>query len=114
MIDFACKRFELNGIIKCGLGLTKSDFRVMKYLLENRKQFNSFDIAKSLELDSSTVQRTLKKLSEKNIVIRSQINLANGGYQFRYEINDKREIRKIILSIVHAWTKRVEEELEKW
>ena len=33
MIDFACKRFEIDKIIKCGLNLSKADFKVMKELL---------------------------------------------------------------------------------
>ncbi|MBS3079594.1 hypothetical protein J4218_05720 [Candidatus Pacearchaeota archaeon] len=36
MIDFACKRFELREVIKCGFGLTKSDLRIMDFLIKNK------------------------------------------------------------------------------
>jgi len=69
MIDFACKTFELNEIVKCGLGLTKSDMRVMNFLMRKRKIYSSFEIAEELSLDASTVQRALKKLHEKKIFV---------------------------------------------
>jgi predicted transcriptional regulator len=114
MIDFACKRFELNEVIKCGLALTKSEMKIMYFLIKNRDRFTSLSLSKNLELDLSTVQRALKKLNEKNLVIRSQKNLSNGGYLYSYEIRDKKEIRKILMSVIHNWVKKVEDELGRW
>lgn len=114
MIDFACKRFELSEVIKCGLGLTKSDFRVMDFLMKNKKIFKSNDIADRLKLDLSTVQRALKNLNERNIVVRGQVNLSNGGYSYTYSINDKQVIKKIMMNIIGNWTKKVEHELDAW
>jgi predicted transcriptional regulator len=114
MIDFACKRFELNEVIKCGLSLTKSDLNIMYFLIKNRDRFSSFQISEKLNLELSTVQRALKRLYEKNIVIRSQTNLSNGGYVYRYEIRDKKDLRKIIMIVINNWVKKVEEELNKW
>ncbi|MDP2924912.1 MAG: helix-turn-helix domain-containing protein [Nanoarchaeota archaeon] len=114
MIDFACKKFELYEIIKCGFGLTKSDFHVMEFLMKHRERYNSQGIAKALKLDLSTAQRALKKLNEKNIVVRSQLNLANGGYVYNYKINDKTMIKKMMIDIIHRWIKKFEEELDKW
>ncbi len=94
MIDFACKRFELNEVIKCGLALTKSDLIIMYFLIKNRERLSSLEISKRIGLDLSTVQRSLKRLNEKNLVVRSQTNLANGGYVYSYTIRDKKEIRK--------------------
>jgi predicted transcriptional regulator len=116
MIDFACKKFELEEVIKCGLGLTKSDYRIFEFFMRNArsKEFGSVEIARSLSLDVSTVQRALKRLSEKNIILRSQKNLNNGGYVFIYRINERSIIKKIILDVVHNWVKKVEVELERW
>lgn len=115
MIDFACKRFELDEIIKCGLGLTKSDFKIMMYLLKNNEDMlDSSQIAKRLNLNLSTCQRSLKRLNEKDIIARSQINLSKGGYNYLYRIHDKRFLRKLIMDVINGWTKRVENELKRW
>lgn len=114
MIDFACKRFELDEVIKCGLGLTKSDFMIMHHLIKSRERLTSLEISEKLDVDVSTAQRSLKKLNEKNIVKRFQTNLANGGYLYSYEANSKLILRKIILEVIHGWTKKVENELETW
>jgi len=114
MIDFACKRFELKEVIKCGLGLTKSDFTIMDFLVKNRKTFNSNDLAEKLSLDLSTVQRSLKNLNERNVVIRSQNNLSGGGYVYFYKINDKVIIKDLMMKIINGWVKKVEYELDKW
>ncbi|MFA5856128.1 MAG: HTH domain-containing protein [Candidatus Pacearchaeota archaeon] len=113
MIDFACKKFSLDEIIKCSLGLTKSDLRILEFLMKNREKINSNGISEKLDLELSTVQRSLKRLNEKNMLLRHQINLSNGGYVYYYTINDKKVIRKIILDIIQNWTKKVEMELEK-
>lgn len=114
MIDFACKRFELTEVIKCGLGLTKSDWIILEFLMKNRKKVTSYELAESLNIDVSTAQRSLKRLSEKSLVIRSQTNLLSGGYYYSYEINNKNEIRKMILKVIHGWVGKVELELNKW
>lgn len=114
MIDFACKQFNLRDIIKCSLGLTKADLQVFEFLLQHEGSYNTDMIARKLKVDPSTVQRAVKKLHEKNLVKRTQVNLSGGGYTFEYEINDKKAIRKIIIDTVHNWTKRVETEIDKW
>lgn len=115
MIDFACKQFSLDDVIKCGLGLTKADFNVAKYLIKNSIEwFTSDKIAKNLNLNQTTVQRALKKLFDKNVVIRSQKNLENGGYIYVYQIKSKKEIHSLIMGIIDKWTKKIELELEQW
>ena len=115
MIDFACKKFELNEVIKCGLMLTKSDFNIMLFLIKNKNNnYKSIDLAKQLKLNLSTCQRSLKKLYEKNIIIRSQVNFISGGYVFRYKISNKKHIRNMVMNVINSWVKKVEESLEKW
>lgn len=115
MIDFACKQFDINEVIKCGLGLTRSEFKLMDYLVKNfGKTYDSNDLAKEMSLDKTTVQRALKKLHEKNVVKRMQKNLDGGGYVFYYEIKPKPELRKIIVDIVNNWNKNVEKALDQW
>lgn len=115
MIDFACKQFNLNEVIKCGLGITKSEFKLLEYLMGNfGKSFDSQELADTLNLDKTTIQRALKKLHEKEVVIRKQKNLEGGGYTFFYEIRKKSELREIIINIVRSWTARVEQAVEQW
>ncbi|MBR9705972.1 MarR family transcriptional regulator [Candidatus Pacearchaeota archaeon] len=113
-IDFACKTFELDDIIKCGLGLTRSEFKVMKFLIQEHLEINSHEIANKLKLDLSTAQRALKKLVEHNVIIRGQRNLVGGGYVYVYKSSPKTQIRKIILKIIKNWNKKVENKLERW
>lgn len=114
MIDFACKRFQLDEIIKCSLGLTKSDFKIMQFLIKNRKPFNSGEVAEANKVDVTTAQRALKKLHTKGVLKRSQNNLEGGGYVFYYESVSKNDVRKIISSIVMNWVKRVDSALSDW
>ncbi len=114
MIDFACKQFNLQDIIKCSLGLTKADVQVFEFLLKSTGSFKTEAIAKKINVDLSTAQRAVKKLHDKNLVKRMQKNLPGGGYVFEYQINDKKVIRKTVLDIVNKWTNRVEQELEQW
>lgn len=115
MIDFACKQFNLNDIIKCGLGLTKTEFKIMKYFLRNtRKECTTISISGKLNLNLTTVQKAVKKLSEKRIIIRHKKNLYKGGYVYTYECNSRINIRRIIKEIIRNWSDKVEEKMDKW
>lgn len=115
MIDFACKRFKLDEVIKCGLGLTKADLKVLQLLRSDVTVWcTAEDISQKLSLDLSTAQRALKKLTEKGVVDRRQDNLEGGGYIYRYSIKPKKEVREVVMRIVTRWANTVEEELKKW
>ncbi len=113
-IDFACKAFKLQEVIKCGLSLTKADFEVMNFLIRKNEFFSSNKISKEINLEISTVQRALKKLFEKGIITRSQRNLQNGGYVYIYRTNSKKVIKNKVMEIVDNWVKKVESEFDKW
>ena len=113
MIDFACKRFDLMEIIKCGLGLTKAELKIMTYFLDSiGKEYTTNDLSKKLELKLTTIQKGVKKLSEKKIILRHQKNLDNGGYIYVYETNSKDKIKKIIKDIIRNWSKKVEDRID--
>jgi predicted transcriptional regulator len=114
-MDFACKEFKIEDVIKCALNLTKADLKVMKYFLNETEHWADTDsLSKVLQLDISTIQRSVKKLHEKEILQRSQQNLDNGGYIFRYKIHSRAKIKNIIMNVVSSWANRLEQELEKW
>ncbi|MCR4327113.1 MAG: MarR family transcriptional regulator [Nanoarchaeota archaeon] len=103
MIDFACKKFNLDEIIKCVLGLTKSEFKLLKFLSQNSGKFTTEELSKKLKLDKSTIQRSIKNLHEKNLVVRSQINQSVGGYLFLYSIKDREIVKKVVSDTVDNW-----------
>jgi predicted transcriptional regulator len=115
MIDFACKEFDLEDIIKCGLGLTKAEHKIFMYFLEHKgKELTTLKISKKLNLNLTTIQKAVKKLHEKEILIRHQKNLENGGYVYSYEISSKQKIRDVLKKIIKNWSEKVETEIDKW
>jgi predicted transcriptional regulator len=114
MIDFACKKFKLDDVVKCGLGLTRSEFKILSFLINNQGSFKSNDLSKELKIDLTTSQRALKQLREKELIRRMQKNLSPGGYVFFYSITDKEEVKKRLMKIIYRWLKRVEEEVKLW
>jgi len=114
MIDFACKKFNIDEIIRCSLGLSKSDYRLFNFLLYADSELTAIKIAEKNRIDRTTVQKTIKKLTEKNIVTRFQKNLEKGGYIFTYRIKDKQILKKNILSIIKNWSENAQNEIERW
>lgn len=113
MINFACKRFKIEEVIKCSLGLSKADLKVMKSLLGEDWQTSEI-IAQDLNLNLSTVQRAVKKLFESKVILRQQHNLKNGGYTYLYKSKSKENISKVILEKVNLWVELVEKEFKEW
>lgn len=115
MIDFACKRFVIDDIVKCAFGLTRSEFEVFKLLADSpEEEFVSSLIAKKLSLDISTVQRALKKLYDQDVLFRGQSNFTGGGYEYSYTLKNTDYVRKKIHSILKNWLNRVDDELTTW
>ncbi len=115
MINFACKKIDLNEVIRCSLNLTKAEFKILEFFMKNSsKRFESKEVSKSLNLELSTVQRSLKKMNEKGIIKRSQINLKNAGYTYSYCLCEKKEIKEIIKQTVKGWMENFEKEIKRW
>lgn len=115
MINFACKKVDLNEVIRCSLNLTKAEFKILNFFMKNSlKRFESKEIARELDLELSTVQRSMKKMSEKGVIKRSQINLENAGYIYSYCLCDKKEIKDIIKNTVNGWMESFEKEMGRW
>lgn len=115
MIDFACKRFNIEEIIKCALGLTKAECSVFKYFFENpTENLTTERLAQKLKLNLTTVQKAVKKLNESGIIIRYQKNLDKGGYIYTYEASSKKQIRQILKDIINTWAKNVGKEIDRW
>ena len=115
MIDFACKRFRMDDIIKCGLGLTRTEHKIFEHFVENDEtEFTTKQMANSLNLNLTTVQKAVKKLTEHKVILRHQINLENGGYMFTYQAIPKPEIREILKNLIRNWESEVEKHIDRW
>lgn len=115
MIDFACKRFRLDEIIKCSLGLTKTDYRVLELLIaHDETAFTTQEIAEELNIDLSSAQRSCKKLHETTTIRRGQENYESGGYSYTYQAASKKHIRQTIADIIDNWSSKVKSSLKHW
>jgi len=114
MIDFACKKLNIEEIIKCSLGLTKAEQTLLKHMLKKQKEYTSEKLNEETSLELSTVQRSLKNLHMKKLIDRSQKNLEHGGYVFCYKSRPREELRKMMQSIVTVWVANVDKALGLW
>jgi len=114
MISFACMKIELKNLIKCSFELNKTDYDIFIFLISKEKSMNANEIAGQIGLDRTTVQKSIKRLTEKELVLRIQKNLAKGGYIFVYSIKDKKLIKERMSEIVKKWHDNVQKEISRW
>ena len=115
MIEFACKSINLDDIIKCSFSLTKTELKIFRYIATHaQEEFSTEDLANYLHLDVSTIQKAVKKLTDQNILVKTQKNLSSGGYVFLYSCKSKDEIKKKIFGNFQNFSQKVEEALQKW
>lgn len=114
MINFACKDFDLEKVIKCSLSLTKSEYKILKLLMDVSESLSSEEVSRNVQIDLSTAQRSLKKLREKKLIERTQTNLSPGGYVFLYKAKNKTEIKNKISEVIRLWNQKLEFELNNW
>ncbi len=114
MIDFECKDFDLNSILKCSLGLTRAEFDVMNWFLKNRGSVSAEDLVEKTGLDLVTIQKALKKMNEKSILVRTKKSHSSRGYFYEYKLSSKEQIKKRVVETLENWRSRVVSEVEKW
>lgn len=110
-MDFQCKPIDTKDLIKCTFGLNKTELELFLFLSKSNKCETVQAISKHLELDRTTIQKSLKRLLETEIIERKQDNLDNGGYVFFYCIKKKPEIRQKMLTILDEWHKNASAEI---
>lgn len=106
-MDFACKKIDVEQVLKCSLGLTKAGCTIMHYLRKNDDWHTSEEIAKKTGYDLATTQRTLKHLYERGVVHRRQQNRDVGGYEYHYQIVSEQELQTTINAVLDDWVLRV-------
>ena len=114
MISFACQDIEFKDLLRCSFALSKTEYNVMMFLLKTEKEYRAEIIGQMMHLDRTSVQKAIKKLAEKDLVFRQQINLEKGGYTFEYKIKNKTEIKRRMEKIVEDWHKEVISEINRW
>ncbi|MGM5484829.1 MAG: MarR family transcriptional regulator [Nanobdellota archaeon] len=114
IISFACKQIELKDLVMCSFELNKTDYRLFMFMLGKDQYLTTSEIADLMGLDRSSVQKSIKRLTEKNLVLRKQQNLDKGGYIFSYMIKDKKDIKDQMLSMINNWKSMVEKEINNW
>lgn len=107
MITFVCKKIKQEDLIRCSFSLNKTECNVFLFLLGNKKEYTVSQIAESMKLERTTIQKAIKNLVNKKLVRRMQRNLSKGGYIFIYEISNKNEIKDKIKEIVCEWYRHV-------
>lgn len=110
-IDFACKSFDLNEIVRCSLSISRNDARLLSRM---DAPMSTHVAAELLDVDLTTAQRSLKRLSDEGLVRKRQVNLERGGYEYTYERIPMESLRELVLSRIHTWVGKVEDELAHW
>lgn len=111
-MDLTCKQIEPRDLIKCTFGLNKTELELFLFLTKSSKCETVQTVSKNLELDRTTIQKSLKKLLEKEIIERRQNNLDNGGYVFLYCVKKKPEIKNKMQDILTEWHGSASKEID--
>ena len=88
-------------LLCCAFGLRNSEFDVYFQLISGPKSVEQ--IAEQLKKDRSNIQRVLKKLHSKGLVMRNTRKIQRGGYYFEYSAEDTEVIRSQILAQLEEW-----------
>ena len=117
MIDFACKTFSLDEVIKCSLGLTKSDLKIMEFLIKHSGKFRSYEIAEKLGVSGSGVHYQLHKMLDSKILKVDEVKryYLSGIEQIEKDIlNEMKEKKLNKISIINELQKKYDlEKIEK-
>ena len=102
MVGLFTKNFERpSDMLCCAFGLKNSEIDAYFSLIRAPKTVEN--IAADINRDRSTVQRVLKKLHEKGLVIRETCHIDRGGYYFTYKAVSTKEVRNQIMTQLDEW-----------
>ncbi len=113
-INFVCRVIKFEDILRCSFGLNKTEIAIMKFLLEEKEELTIEEIMKKIKRDRTTIQRGVKRLFEKELIKRRQINLDKGGYVFIYSSKPKQELKDKVFKIFESFKESVSKEIQKW
>ena len=111
---FACKEINLYEIMKCSFALTKTEHKVLLFMVKANTNFPIKELGQKLSLERSTIQKAIKTLTDKGLVERKQQNIEEGGYRFCYSAIQQSLIKEKMLQSVKDWHNSVESLINKW
>jgi predicted transcriptional regulator len=115
MISFACRAIQFQDLLRCSFGLNKTDYAVyMLMLSEKRERMAVSEIADRAGKERTVIQKSMKRLFERNLIKRFQENLESGGYRFYYSPVEKREVKARLMQSVRSWVENVESAVNHW
>ncbi len=112
-ISFACKNVPVEQVMRCGLGLSKGEYELLRLMLKKNDEYDVDELSSTTKKDRSTVQKQIKTLFNKNLILRRQTNLDEGGYKFYYRIKDKEGLKEMIKTNFDNYQKQVISAIEK-
>lgn len=113
LVKFACKIFYLDEIIRCSFGLSKTESKLLRCMINENNEMSIQDISTKSKLERSTIQKSLKLLLDKHLVDRHQINNSKGGFSFMYKSITKRDFQKRMNDIIDVWYQEARKEIKK-
>jgi predicted transcriptional regulator len=114
MTEYLYKNFDFESILRCTFSLSNSEVKVLFSLMECKSGECVNSVAEKLKRDRSTIQKTILKLLEKDLVEKKKENLEEGGYFFYYFPKSKVELKKQMLASIESWHINVKKEIMKW
>lgn len=113
IMQFACKKISLKDVLKCSFNINKTSFEVLIILIKSKDKLTIIDISKKINLTSSSVQKAIKNLINKELINRIKINKDKGGYFFKYYIKNKKGIKELLIKNTNNWAKDIIKRISK-
>lgn len=114
MISFACRKIQIEDVIKCSFNLNKTSYKVLSSMIKKDDWMSVTDIASAVGLERSGVQKAIKLLLKEKLISRRQKNIPSGGYVYFYRSISKQDIIDMLMSIIDRWEGMLREETKKW
>ena len=112
-LNFACKRVTIEQLLKCTFNLTTTEVNMLK-VMDCQKEFSIKELEKKVNKDRSTIQRAVKSLADKDLIIRKQYNLETGGYVFVYRCVKKTFLKEKMKKVLEDFYKNLEGAIDKF
>ena len=113
-ISFSCKQIDFKDLVMCSFALNKTEYNLLLFLIQHDSSMSASKIGHLTGKDRTTIQKAIKKLNEKGLVQKHQINLDTGGYTFVYKVKNRDYLRQTMLEIVNTWYEKVIDTIKQW
>lgn len=112
-MKFACRKISLEEILKCSFNFNKTEFKVFKAVVKKNEPISVNELSKIVNLTKSSVQKAIKKLIEKEIVERKQVNKKRGGFYYKYYLKNKEVFKQKLINKINNWSSSIKKEIER-